>query len=351
MRNFNFIGMDKELFVPEIVNLLTAIHEYKGKQELFIEAEPDILNAMLEIAKIQSTGASNRIEGIFTSDNRLTELVMEKVEPQNRSEQEIAGYREVLSEIHDSYEYIIPRPNVILQLHRDLYSFSATSIGGNWKNVDNVIEEVDSKGIHRLRFKPLSAFETPEAVESLCREFLKGIDENHYDPLLLIPIFILDFLCIHPFNDGNGRMSRLLTLLLLYRADYIVGKYISIELIIEKTKETYYDVLQECSANWNEGTNNYAPFVKYYLGIILSAYKEFASRVEHLKYRSLSKPERIKKIFTNKVGKITKAELITLCPDISVSTIENTLSQLLKEEYIIKVGAGKSTSYIRNHDQ
>ncbi|MGD9676990.1 MAG: Fic family protein [Vulcanibacillus sp.] len=351
MKAFDYSTIKNELFTPDIVNFLSTIHEYKGKQELFIEAEPDILKAMLEVAKIQSTGASNRIEGIYTSEARLIELVKEKSEPRNRNEQEIAGYREVLNTIHESYEYIVPRPNVILQLHRDLNSYNPSSVGGRYKNTDNVIEEMDSTGKQRVRFQPLSAYETPDSMETLCREFLKAIDNSSIDPLLLIPMFILDFLCIHPFNDGNGRMSRLLTLLLLYREGYIAGKYISLEMIIERTKESYYAALQESSNGWHEGENSYAPFVRYYLGVILSVYKEFESRVEHIRTKGVTKADRIRKIFANKVGKITKAELATLCPDISVTTIEKTLSDLLKEEYIIKIGAGRTTAYIHNLEE
>jgi len=350
MREFNFNKVSMDLLTPQIVSLLSAIHEYKGKQELFIEAQPDILNIMLEIAKIQSTGASNRIEGIFTSEARLNELVKDKSEPRNRSEQEIAGYRDVLATIHESYEYIPVRPNTILQLHRDLYSFSASSIGGRFKNADNIIEEIDISGEHRVRFRPVSATQTPMAMENLCTSFINATDSGEFDDLLLIPIFILDFLCIHPFNDGNGRMSRLLTLLLLYRAGYIVGKYISLEMIIEKSKETYYDVLGECSEGWHEAKNSYTSFVEYSLGIILSAYKDFAARVEHLKHTNIKKPERIKNIFANKIGRISKAELAILCPDISISTIETTLLALLKEDFILKVGSGRNTAYIRNRD-
>ena len=351
MKKFHYDVVNTELFTPDIVNLISAIHEYKGKQELFIEAKPDILKAMLEVAKIQSNGASNRIEGIYTSEARLSELVIQKAEPKNRNEQEIAGYREVLSTIHESYEYIVPNPNVILQLHRDLYSYNSSFIGGRWKSTDNVIEEVDITGQHSILFQPLSAFETGEAMETLCTEFLIAIDKSKIDPLLLISMFVLDFLCIHPFNDGNGRMSRLLTLLLLYRQGYIVGKYISIEMIIEKTKETYYDVLQESSVGWHESTNSYAPFIKYYLGVILSTYKEFSGRVEHIGIKGLNKSGRIQNIFTNKIGKITKTELATLCPDISITTIEKALADLLKEKYILKVGGGRTTSYIRNHEK
>lgn len=296
---------------------------------------------------IQSTGASNRIEGIFTSDKRLEELVNQKAEPCNRSEQEITGYREVLSTIHESYEYITPKPNIILQLHRDLYSYSQGASGGGYKNSDNIIAETDVKGQQKARFIPVPAFQTSDAMDELCINFLKSWDAGDMDKLLLIPIFILDFLCIHPFSDGNGRMSRLLTLLLFYKAGYIVEKYVSMEMLIEKTKETYYEALQESSVGWYENRNNYESFVKYYLGILLKAYNEFESRVEYLRNRNISKPERIKSVIDKKVGKITKKEIMELCPDISKVTIERTLTELVKNEYIAKIGAGPSTAYVR----
>ena len=347
MRNFDYITNPAKLLTPEIVQMVGSIHEHKGKQELFLEANIDELKTLLEVALIQSTGASNRIEGIFTSDKRLEELVSQKAEPRNRSEQEIAGYREVLATIHESYEYITPKPNIILQLHRDLYSYCQGNIGGTYKNSDNVIAETDAGGHQKARFIPVPAFQTAEAIDELCARFLEAWEANLIDKLILIPMFILDFLCIHPFNDGNGRMSRLLTLLLFYKAGYIVGKYVSMEMLIEKTKETYYEALQASSVGWHEGENSYEPFVKYYLGIMLKAYNEFESRVEHLKHHNLSKPDRIKAVIDNKVGKITKKEIMELCPDISKVTVERTLTDLVKSGYIAKVGAGPSTGYVR----
>ena len=347
MRDFDYIVSPAKLLIPEIVQMVSSIHEHKGKQELFLEANVDELKTLLEVALIQSTGASNRIEGIFTSDKRLEELVSQKAEPRNRSEQEIAGYREVLSTIYEGYEYINPRPNIILQLHRDLYSYSQGTAGGSYKNSDNVIAETDAEGHQKARFIPVPAFQTAEAMEELCTRFLEAWEADRIDKLILIPMFILDFLCIHPFNDGNGRMSRLLTLLLFYKAGYIVGKYVSMEMLIEKTKETYYEALQASSTGWHEGENSYEPFVKYYLGIMLKAYNEFESRVEHLKHRSLSKPDRIKAVIDNKVGKITKKEIMELCPDISRVTVERTLTDLVKSGYVAKVGAGPSTGYVR----
>jgi Fic family protein len=348
MREFDYQKLPDELLHYELMNLVSAIHEHKGKQELYIEAKSDVLNAMVEIARIQSTGASNRIEGIYTSDERLQALISEKSEPLNRSEQEIAGYREVLALIHDSYDYIVPRTNTILQLHRDLYQYNTSSIGGRFKNADNYITETDAQGVSKIRFTPVSAFETPEAVDCLTTAFIDAIQAEKYDPLLLIPMFILDFLCIHPFNDGNGRMSRLLTLLLLYRSGYIVGKYISVEMMIEKTKETYYDVLQESSRDWHNARNTYFPFVKYYLEIILAAYRDFSTRVELMLNRTLSKPERIRALFDTTLHKLSKKMISEKFPDISISTIEVALASLLKEGYIVKVGAGKNTSYMRN---
>ena len=351
MRLFDYEKIPEKLLTAEIVKMISNIHEHKGKQDLFLEANKDELKTLLEVALIQSTGASNRIEGIYTSDKRLKELIKQKSEPRNRSEQEIAGYREVLSTIHESYEYIVPRPNLIMQLHRDLYSYSDSVIGGHYKNTDNVIAETDESGNQKVRFTPVPAFQTAEAMEELCSNFWKAWEADHIDKLILIPMFILDFLCIHPFDDGNGRMSRLLTLLLFYKAGYIVGKYISMEMLIEKTKDTYYESLQASSADWHESKNSYEFFVKYYLGIMLKAYHEFENRVEHFKYRSLSKPERIKAMIDQKVGKITKQEIMNACPDISKTTVERTLTDLVKQGYIIKVGSGPATGYAKSESK
>ena len=347
MHTFDYKETPKQLLTPDIVNMLSSLHEFRGKQELYIEAESDVLTALLDIAKIQSTKASNKIEGIYTSDERLEALVMEKAEPRNRSEEEIAGYREVLATVHDSYEYIPIRPNNILQLHRDLYSFSSSDTGGRFKNTDNVIAESSKNGQQRVRFIPVPAFQTPEAMENLCNEFNNAIDRAEYDPLLLIPMFILDFLCIHPFNDGNGRMSRLLTLLLLYRSGYIVGKYISMEMLIEKTKETYYEALQNSSIEWHNDKSDYTSFVRYYLGVVLKGYNEFQDRIGHLKYRKLSKADRVKAVFEKKLGIVKKSDIATLCPDISETTIERTLKELLEAGFIEKVGKGRATGYAK----
>lgn len=346
MRSFDYKEINNNIYNKEIVGLLSEIHEFRGKQELYMESYPDVLEAMMNVAKIQSTGASNRIEGIYTSEKRLGDLVNQKTEPKNRNEEEIVGYREVLNTIHDNYDYIMPTSNVILQLHRDLYMYNSGPVGGYYKNTDNLIEEVNSDGKKKIRFIPVPAHLTKAMMEIMCNQFIEAIKKETLDPLILIPMFILDFLCIHPFNDGNGRMSRLLTLLLLYKQSYIVGKYISIEMLIEKSKESYYETLKLSSDGWHENKNDYKPFVRYYLGVILAAYRELSSRVETLKNQGFSKPERVKHIFDTKVGRISKSDIMKLCPDISMTTIEKALAELVKEKYIVKIGGGRSTGYV-----
>lgn len=351
MRNYSYDQIYNRLLSPDIVALLVQIHEFKGEQTLFVETKSDTLSRLMEVAKIQSIEASNKIEGICTSDDRLKKLLQEKTMPRTRSEQEIAGYRDVLATIHENHDYIPLKPSIILQLHRDLYRFSGKSIGGSYKNSDTIIEEEDDQGNTSVRFRPVAAWETPEAVERACLAFDEAGQNAEYDPLLLIPVFILDFLCIHPFNDGNGRMSRLLTLLLLYRAGYIVGKYISIEKLIEQSKETYYEALQESFVGWHENENNYEPFVRYMLGVIVAAYRDFSSRVQLLTAGGLSKPDRVREIIKGTLGKITKTELMKKCPDISQITIQRTLNDLQKRGEIIKLSGGRYTSYIWNREK
>ena len=348
MRTLNYKETYRELLTPEIVSYLAQIHEQKGQQNLFIEAHKDALTELLEIAKIQSTEASNRIEGIITTDDRLKKIVRNKTAPRNRNEREIAGYRDVLATIHENYDFIPVRPNMILQLHRDLYKFNNPGFGGNYKNSDNIIAEELPDGTKMVRFQPVPAWETPEAIETLCNTFNDAVNDPDMDPLLLMPIFILDFLCIHPFNDGNGRMSRLLTLLILYRSGYIVGKYISLEKLIADNKESYYDALQDSDTGWHEEENDYLPFARYMLGVIIAAYKDFSDRVEILITKGLSKPERVREIIRNSIRKLTKAEIMAQCPDIGERTVERALASLQESGEIIKIGGGRYTSYIWN---
>ena len=321
MRSFDYKEEWKKLLTPEIVMYLTQIHEFKGEQTLFIEAKADTLSQLVDIAKIQSIEASNKIEGIYTSDERLKALVKDSTRPRTRNEREIAGYRDVLNTIHENHDYIPPKPSIILQLHRDLYKFEGMDIGGRYKTSDNIIEEQDAEGNKSVRFRPMPAWETPEAIEKICQSYDEALNSENIDALIIIPMFVLDFLCVHPFNDGNGRISRLLTLLLLYRSGYIVGKYISIEKLIEQTKEIYYESLQLSSAGWHENKNDYEPFVKYMLGVIVAAYRDFSSRVSLLTTQGMSKPDRVKEIIRATLGPITKTEILAKCPDISLSLI------------------------------
>ena len=351
MRTLDYKKEYQKLLSPEIVSFLAQIHEQKGQQNLFIEAHKDALSELLEIAKIQSTEASNRIEGIITTDDRLKKIVLDKTTPKGRSEREIAGYRDVLNTIHENYDFIPVRPNMILQLHRDLYKYSNLAIGGSFKNSDNIIAEELPDGTKRVRFQPVPAWETSEAMDILCSTFVDALADVELDSLILIPMFILDFLCIHPFNDGNGRMSRLITLLLLYQSGYFVGKYISIERLIADSKETYYEALQDSSSGWHEGTNDYLPFVRYMLGIVVAAYREFTSRVDILITRGLSKPERVREIIRSTTGRITKTQIMKQCPDISQKTVERALKYLMDSGRIIKIGGGRYTSYTWNWEK
>jgi len=313
---------------------------------LYLEQKPAELIKLVELAKRQSTESSNAIEGIRTTKVCLNGLINEKVTPRNRSEEEILGYNGVLNTIHESYEYVPIRSNYILQLHKMLYSFSSQSFDGNYKDTPNEIDAQYPDGRRVCIFKPLEPFETPDAVERLCDEYNKAIEKYHIEPLIAIPVFIHDFLCIHPFNDGNGRMSRLLTNLLLYKRGYVVGKYISVEKKIEITKEDYHSALSASSENWLKGNNDDTPFIKYMLGAILAAYRDFEERV-NLVGNKVTAKEMVEKAVYSKIGKFTKSDIMELCPEIGRGSVENSLKQMCEEGKIVKAGKGRSTYYYR----
>lgn len=344
MRTFDYTKFSEWKWDSETLSLVAQIHEHKGRQELFFSQKGEMLERLVEIAKIQSTCASNKIEGIVTTDSRIKQLCLEKTTPQTRDEKEILGYRDVLNTIHENFEYIPIKSSYILQLHMSLYSYSGRGIGGRFKSVQNYISEQKDGGEKTVRFIPLDPFETPSAVENLCDYFNRELDSSTIDPLLLIPIFIVDFLCIHPFNDGNGRMSRLLTTLLLYKCGYTIGKYISIESKIEKNKSLYYDALQTSSKNWHEDRNDPTAFIKYMLSIILSAYRELEKRVS-IVCEKQSGIETVRKAILQTIGKFTKNDLLSLCPNIGKSTIENSLKTLQKSGEILRHANGKNTFY------
>ena len=335
----------RELALPmNIVRLLSCINEYKGKQDLYKQQSPQILNTLKEVSVIQSTESSNRIEGIYTSNKRLSELMSNKVEPRDRSESEIAGYRDVLNTIHSAYDAIPVNSSVILQLHRDLYKFTPGS-GGKYKSSNNIIEETLPDGSKYVRFKPIDVFYTSSYMEELCTLYNNEINKEQVEPLILIGVFILDFLCIHPFNDGNGRMSRILTLLLLYRSGYEVGRFISIEKIIEDSKETYYESLNKSSMLWHDGKHNVYIWLEYFLGVILKSYKEFEHRVGIVNSTKGSKGDRIEKTIEGILGYFTKEQVRNICPDVGEATINRVFDKLKKDNKIELVGKGRNAKW------
>lgn len=344
MRKFDYHYLKEKKWDKEVLGYIGLIHEYKGKQGLYLKEKSAELQRLVELAKIQSTESSNAIEGVVTTSQRLKQLIVEKATPRNRNEQEILGYKAALEMVHENYEYMPVTVNVILQIHKLLYSFLPTSFGGTFKTIANGIIEYKPDGSKILRFKPLSPFETPEALESLCKTYNEIISEGEVDPLVIIPTFIFDFLAIHPFNDGNGRMSRILTTLLLYKSGYSIGKYISLEKKIHDNKDEYYDALQLSSKNWHEGNNDDTSFIKYILSIILSAYRDFDERLEIVSSNKTAK-EMVKEVFLKTLGKVTKSLIMEMCPSLSRSSVEKALRELIAEKHIIKHGKGPTTFY------
>lgn len=344
MRNFDYSLLRARTFDREVINYIGLIHEFKGRQQLYLEQKPRELETLVEIAKIQSTESSNAIEGITTTKARLKSLMADKTTPRDRGEKEIKGYRHVLNVIHENFDYVPIRKNYILQLHKMLYQFTEERSGGSFKDTPNEIDMVYPDGRTVLLFKPLEPFETPEAVEKLCEEYDKAINKYGIDPLIAIPVFIHDFLCIHPFNDGNGRMSRLLTTLLLYKSGFVIGRYISLEKKIEITKDEYYVALQESSQNWHEEKNDDTAFIKYILGTIVAAYRDFEERVNMLG-KKVSARDMVEKAIRSKIGKFTKNDIMELCPEIGRGSVENSLKALCEEGIIKKEGQGRATFY------
>lgn len=346
MRAFNYSAIKEQKWDSEILGLVAAIYKEAGKQELYLKQRPEQLEKLVDIAKVQSTEASNAIEGIVTTNTRIRQLVNEKTTPKNRDEQEIAGYRDALNIIHDSFDAIPITQNYILQLHKIMYSHINNPLAGRTKTVQNYISATYPDGHTETLFIPLAPYETPEALDRICEEYNRVIGNMELEPLIAIPIFIHDFLCIHPFNDGNGRMSRLLTALLLYRSGFYVGKYISLEAKIAKNKDLYYNSLAKSQTGWHEGNENAVPFIKYILGTILAAYKDFEERMSLVETK-LTTTETVRRASKNKIGRFNKQDIRELCPAISDSSIEGALRKLVATGELKKEGKGKSTCYYR----
>jgi len=347
MRPFNYSEIKSKMWDSDILGLIAAIYKEAGKQEMYLKQRPEELEKLVEIAKVQSTEASNAIEGIVTTSTRIKQLVEEKTIPRNRDEQEIAGYRDVLNIIHESFDTIPITQNYILQLHKILYSHMNNPMAGRTKSVQNYISATYPDGHVETLFTPPAPYdETPEALDRICEEYNRVIGNMEVEPLIAIPIFIHDFLCIHPFNDGNGRMSRLLTTLLLYRNGFYVGKYISLEAKIAKNKDLYYDALGQAQTGWHEGTEDVVLFIKYLLGTILAAYKDFEDRFALVETK-LPALETVRRATMNKIGRFTKQDIRELCPSLSVSSIESALRKLVASGELKREGSGRNICYFR----
>lgn len=327
-----------------VLQTIRAIGEFRGKQDLFKEQSPQLLETLKQTAIIQSIESSNRIEGISAPLDRIKALAVEKTTPSNRPEQEIAGYRNVLNTIHSSFDHIPLSSNIILQFHRDIYALSAIR-GGNWKTNENEIAEVYPDGSKVVRFKPISAFETPSAMDKLHTLFKSEMDSGKLEPLLIIATYVFDFLCIHPFKDGNGRMSRLLTLLLLYKSGYEVGRFISLEKLIEDNKDGYYDALGKSSQNWHGSKHNLIPWWEYFLGILLKAYREFENRGGLISSARGGKTALVMDILKNITGQFSVQDIQNLCPTVSLDMIRKILRDERKEGHLKCTGRGRDAKW------
>lgn len=326
---------------------LAKIGECKGKQELFARQTPEALETLRQTAIVESSECSNRLEGITAPHKRIAALVLRDSTPKDRSEQEIAGYRDALSLIHESAAHMQCSVNVCLQLHTMLYRYLPQD-GGRWKMTDNEIVERGAGGVvERVRFSPVSAVATPQYMEQLQANYAIAIEEHAMEPLLVIPLTVLDFLCIHPFSDGNGRVSRLLTLLLLYHFGYEVGRYISLERIFEQSKETYYEALETSSQGWHEANHDVHPWVSYFWGVLIRAYTEFEERVGVLGTGRGSKTEHIKSAVDRRIAPFAISDIESDCPGVSRDMIRVVLRQLRDAGRLRSEGRGPGARWIK----
>jgi len=340
----SFRKTGKDLQLPlAAVWLMNSISEYKGKQQLYIRQSPQVLKLLVEMALIESAESSNRIEGVTVEKSRLRPLIIGHSRPKDRSEDEVAGYRAALDLIHKKHDSMDITPQTILQLHR--LSHSGSGDAGQWKKKDNEIIRKNQDGTIEIIFKPVSADATPEAVKQLCLAYKHSIEQLRYPGLYAAACLVLDFLCIHPFRDGNGRVSRLLTLLALYQHEYEVGRYISLERITEQSKETYYEALQKSSKGWQEAKHNIEPWLCYFLGTINSAYREFEQRAGGTKAARGAKTENIIQVVNKQTGEFSISDIERLCPAVSRDMIRIVLRQLQKEKKIVCLGKGQSARW------
>jgi Fic family protein len=340
MKSFEQDYLSKLQIPQHLISMIRQIGEYKGRQELYQKQAPEMLENLRRIAVIQSTESSNRLEGITADPKRIKELVEGKTRPQNRSEAEIAGYRDVLNTLHSNSQHIPFNERIILQLHRDLMKYAGKE-GGRWKSVPNQISEILPDGTKRIRFVPVEPMQTPEYMQILHERFRDLVSEQSFDPLILIPLYILDFLCIHPFLDGNGRMARLLTVLLLYHQGYEVVRYISLERIVEQTRESYYETLNRSSQNWHDARHDVLPWMEYFLSTILAAYREFENRLGAVSSGHGSKTDMVMNAIEGFIGDFSLADLEHACPAVGRDWIRKLLQRLKAEGKIEALGKGR----------
>ena len=346
MRRFEYGRIQSLSWDMDMLSLIAGIYRANGKEEVLLSQSPTVLESLVGLAKVQSTEASNAIEGIVTTSTRLRQLVADKTTPRNRDEQEIMGYRDALNIIHDSYDSITLSRNHILQLHKILYQYQFNARGGQLKSVQNYISATYPDGRTEVLFTPLAPYETTEALDQICTEYNRVVGNGEVEPLLAIPIFIHDFLCIHPFNDGNGRMSRLLTTLLLYRSGFMVGKYVSLEAKIAANKDMYYAALRESSDAWYDESSCPTAFIRYWLQMLLAAYHDFDDR-SSLLVNSTSVIHQVQTAIDNHLGAFTKQHIREWCPNLSDSSIEGAVRTLVKTGIISRKGGGRSTYYVK----
>ena len=340
MKSLDIDFLNKQSIPIEMGGLLQKLGEYKGRQDLFRHQTPQVLETLKQAAIIESTEASNRIEGITVPAKRFKELMAHPSKPKDRSEAEILGYREALLAIHSKPETFTIDGNTILKLHKQIYARTDIPCG-QWKKRDNTIEERLADGRWITRFKPVSANETPRYMAELCTRFNRLWDKRQVSPLILVPAFVFDFLCIHPFSDGNGRVSRLLMVLLLHQADYSVGRYISIERLIEESKETYYEALQLSSQGWHEGNHRLRPWWEYSFGILIGAYQEFEKRVGSITNVRGAKTAIVENVIDNLPSPFSISDIERACPAVSREMIRVILNRLRKEGRVSCKGTGR----------
>ncbi len=347
MRKFDYSFLRNGMLPAGLLNVTADIYSLRAMAWNRKEQFADVFTELTRVAKVQSVKSSNEIEGIVTTDERINEIVNGSSAPLSHSEQEIAGYRDALSEIHTDYQNIDFRQADILRLHAIMMNIAGYSFAGQYKEFDNNIIEEDRDGRRRVRFHPTSAKDTPEEMEQLVLAYQEARDDPNINRLLLIPCVILDFLCIHPFRDGNGRISRLLSLLLLYKNGFDAGKYISFEEQINKRKGNYYEALKQSSVGWHEGQNDYSAFIMEFLTTLYMCYKELDKRFAVLGSRKVTKQARVEATVMNSLTPISKSDICKILPDVSATTVETVLGKMVKDGQIRKIGAGRGIRYVR----